>query len=122
MVWDKNEDESHRLVDTYADMMKHELSENWIKGDREEWTNGTYSIDECFSEIQYHLDKLQNAVEMNKDGSLDDSVKEYAADVGNCALIFLDVLGLIEPAPLKKVDPPSIARNTGYDYDYPMSS
>jgi hypothetical protein len=119
MVWDKNDDEGHRLVDTYAEWMKNELSENWIKGDREVWTN--YSMDECFSEIRYHLDKLENAVAMNSDGSNNDQVKEYAADVGNCAMIFLDVLGLIEPAPPAKPIPNQVY-NSGYDYDSYMSS
>lgn len=110
MIWNRSDDECHRLVDTYAEMMKHELDENWPKGDREVWA--THSKDDGLAEVQYHVDKLVNAVALDEK----ERVKEYAVDVANCAMIFLDMMGMIEPAPVKQPPPPKYVRNYNTDY------
>lgn len=112
MIWNRSEDESHRLVDAFAELMKHELDENFFKGDRDQWIN--WSLGEAIWEIRYHLEKLENAVEM-KDA---DRVKEHTADVANCAMFLADIYGVCQPVPVKKPEPPSQPRNRGNYYSY----
>lgn len=116
MIWNRDEDEAHRLVDRMAKLMKHELDENFFKGDREAWSN--YTLDQAMSEVRYHLEKLENAYNMQEK----DKTIENAADVANCAMILLDVLGYIEPEPEREdiPSPPSQPTNNpwaGYSYD-----
>ena len=130
MIWNREDDDSHRLVDTlqgklydkvpqgvreaFGKLMKHELDENFFKGDREKWLN--MSKDEALMEIRYHLEKLEVAVEMGDK----DKITENATDVANCAMIFLDVMGYIEPEPERQPPPPSRSSNyvdSSYDYD-----
>ncbi len=125
MIHNRANDESHRLVDrfrrkltdsissgkrqVFAEKMKAELDENFYKGDRDQWLN--LSRDEALVEIRYHLEKLEAAVEH---GESKEKITEYAVDVGNCAMIFLDVMGYIEPMHPTISDP--MPRNLS-DYD-----
>lgn len=131
MIWNRADDEAHRLVDTFKDKlfkkvpepireafgekMKNELDENFYKGDREAWLSMTK--DEALSEIRYHVEKLETAVEMGER----ERIEENAADVANCAMIFLDIMGYIEPMPGREPEPPSRSYNS-YDSDYSSSS
>jgi hypothetical protein len=117
MIWDRDEDECHRLVDTYTKLMKHELDENFFKGDREEWQGGM-SLAEGLNEIRYHLEKLEVAVDM-KDK---ERIVEHAADVGNCCMIFLDLMGYIQPVPLVKEEPPTPAPRNAISHSYAFDS
>lgn len=114
MIWNRTDDECHRLVDQYADWMKFELDENWQKGDRRVWKD--YSVDDCFGEIRTHLDKLENAMWLGDK----EKIREYAADVGNCTMIFLDVMNLIEPVEVRQPPPPTWSTNdyesSNYEY------
>jgi hypothetical protein len=130
LIWDRGDDDAHRLVDTlqgklydkvpqkvrdaFGGLMKHELDENFFKGDREAWL--TMSKDEALGEIRYHLEKLETSVEMDDK----EAIIENAADVANCCMIFLDAMGYIEPAPETKPTP-SRSYNT-YNDDYYSSS
>lgn len=121
MIWNRGDDDAHRLVDTFikkmlkavpedkreafGHMMKEELDANFSKGDREAWLQ--MSTDESLSEIRYHLEKLENSVEMREG---EEKIKEHAVDVANCAMIFLDVQGYIEPEEME--EPPSRSHNT----------
>lgn len=132
MIWNRGDDDAHRLVDSFvkkmlksvpeekraefASLMKTELDENFFKGDREAWIN--MSEAEALGEIRYHVEKLENSVEMDEG---EDKIKEHAVDVANCAMIFLDVMGYIEPEPVQEPAPPSRSYNTVED-DYYFSS
>lgn len=131
MIWNRSDDEAHRLVDTFkgklfkrvsepireafAEKMKGELDDNFFKGDREAWLS--MSKDEALSEIRYHLEKLEVSMEEGER----EQIEENAADVANCAMILLDVMGYIEPAPERKPPPPTRSFNR-YDVDYSSSS
>lgn len=112
MIWDRSEDECQRVLTTFTQWMRDEIDENWVKGDREAW--GTYSLAEGLAEIRYHVDKLEDAV----DAKDKDRMKEHCADVANCTMIFADLLGLLEPAPLpaKKPEPPRYVHNPHDDF------
>lgn len=109
MVWERSQDECHRLVDTFAEMMKNELDENFFKGDREAWQ--TWSLDSGIEEIEYHLEKLKFVIEQ-KDP---DRIKEHSADIGNCCMILLDLYGYIEPQEPVKPTPQPL-KNYSSDY------
>lgn len=79
-------EERNRLVDAFAVLMKKELDDNVQKGD---WRG--MSLGEATTEIRYHFEKLEMAMDM-KDRA---AIIEYATDVANQAMILLDVYGYI---------------------------
>jgi hypothetical protein len=129
MIWNRRDDDAHRLVDSFikkmlkvvpeekreafGHLMKEELDANFGKGDRDAWLQ--MSTDEALNEIRYHLEKLETAVEMGEK----DQVIENAVDVANCAMIFLDVQGWIQPEPME--EPPSRANNLSHHYHSQVS-
>lgn len=137
MIYNRNDDESHRLVDAitnkmflkfeksklkgkvdrklqiFRDQMKVELDENFYKGDREVWSK--WSLDEAMSEVTHHVEKLQNALDMRDN----DSILEHTADVANCVMILADVAGVLQPVAHVEPPPPQTVTNVvdpGYVY------
>lgn len=73
----------------FMELMRRELSANSHKGDREGWLGMTAAM--AFNEITHHHDKLGEAL-----SALDyPQISEYAADVANCCMMLLDVVGLL---------------------------
>lgn len=68
-------------ISEFVSSMKFELNRNQHKGDWLQYAQ-TGSFDEMKSELQYHVDKLNYAIEIN-DTNL---INEYSADVANCAM------------------------------------
>ena len=66
--------------------MRKELEANSHKGDREGWLR--MSEEGAWSELDHHIIKLTGA----ETGELR---KEHAADVANCCMMLLDILGLL---------------------------
>lgn len=116
MIYNRADDDGHRLVDAYAAEMKDELDANFYKGDRDVWSE--WSLGEALAEIRYHLEKLEMAIE-DKEGT--EKIREYCADIGNCAMFVADITGAIKPVEPKQPEPPSYVRNTGPDYHYDIS-
>lgn len=75
-------------------LMRKELHANAHKGDREGWLRMGRS--ECIQEVHYHLEKLALAAVM--DGPLE-AIREHAADVANCAMMVVDVCGVLPTEP-----------------------
>lgn len=124
MVHDRSEDEAHRLVDTFAELMKHELDENFFKGDRGApgWNRDLDSKEDALQEVQYHLEKLEASMLFEDE----DQIRENGADVGNCVMILLDIMKLIEPASEKwpEIKPQPDSRANNYitrEYDHSWS-
>lgn len=70
-------------------LMVRELKANSHKGDRDGWLGMTAVT--AFNEITHHHDKLGEAL-----SALDyPQISEYAADVANCCMMLLDVMGLL---------------------------
>ena len=66
------------LSDSFVKQMEKELQENQIKGNWEDWKP---TKQEWLWEIQYHMAKLQIAIQNNEK----ENIKEYSADVANLA-------------------------------------
>lgn len=73
----------------FMQLMRKELFANANRGDREGWLGMTANA--ALEEIEHHRRKLNNAVAY----AWHDEVKEHAADVANCSLMLLDVMGLL---------------------------
>ena len=74
----------------FVELMRKELEANNHKGDR----NGWLQMDQqkAVAEIDHHVGKLHGAL-----GHLDvEAVQEHAADIANCCMMFLDVVGLLD--------------------------
>ena len=71
----------------FLGMMRRELHANSAKGDREGWLS--MSAAKCFSEINYHVEKLGAAI---RDGG-GDAIGEHAADVANLSMMLADICG-----------------------------
>lgn len=71
-------------------LMEAELHANSGKGDRPGWLRMTKW--QALGEIKHHYQKLDVAVAEGDPAR----IKEHAADVANCALMLLDVVGLLE--------------------------
>lgn len=70
-------------------LMVRELKANSHKGDRDGWLGMTAAT--AFNEITHHHDKLGEAL-----SAMDyPQISEYAADVANCCMMLLDVMGLL---------------------------
>lgn len=88
--------EMNALFGAYGDtlrpllaLMVRELKANSHKGDRDGWLGMTAAT--AFNEITHHHDKLGEAL-----SALDyPQISEYAADVANCCMMLLDVMGLL---------------------------
>lgn len=70
-------------------LMRKELHANSHKGDRDGWLGMTSGA--ALSEIDHHRKKLVCAVACSNA----DAIKEYAADVANCAMMLADVCGVL---------------------------
>lgn len=81
----------------FVQAMADELRANAHKGDRAGWL--TMNEREAVSEVLYHAAKLAYAARKFKRGEeTAQSVREFAADVANCALMVADVCGVLEPS------------------------
>lgn len=78
-----------RLLDRYLPHAEAELQANAWKGDH--WRD--QPVDELVFEVLYHATKLAIAVRL---GDCPGGVKEYAADIANCAAMVLDNLDLLD--------------------------
>lgn len=102
----------YKMVDLFAKAMKAELRVNQHKGMRANWL--ARDLDRSLLELHYHVSKLHYIVmhpdEANECGcdlydkdhedqncSGADLRLEYAADVANCALQLVDIIGLLNP-------------------------
>lgn len=68
-------------IEIFNSDMEFELNRNEHKGNWYQYAQ-TGSFEEMEDELQYHVDKLKQAIE-NNDKAL---IKEYSADVANCAM------------------------------------
>lgn len=86
-----------RVFEAFVLRMARELATNSHKGDRPGWRRA--GSREMVSEVLYHAAKLTYAVRQYEqgDGELE-KVREFAADVGNCALMVADCCDAFEPA------------------------
>lgn len=73
----------------FLGMMRKELNANSGKGDRDGWLRMT--PEQALDEIEHHHAKLIVPV-MNRDR---EAIREHAADVANCAMMLLDVCGVL---------------------------
>jgi hypothetical protein len=80
-----------KLLERFTVLMATELASNRDKGDRPGWL--MMSPGEAIGEVLYHAAKLSYAARQfgQGDGSIE-QVREFAADVANCALMTLDVV------------------------------
>lgn len=87
-------DERYRLTALMEAQMRHELAANAHKGDG--WAEKP--LREHEHEVVYHALKLLLAARYADAGeaSARDAVREYAADVANCAAMLADSLGALE--------------------------
>jgi len=90
IAWLEEHPEEGYLLDRFVGMMAHELAANDHKGNRPGWLQMNES--EAVAEVLYHAAKLSYAVRQFRqgDGRIE-KVREFAADVANCALMTLDV-------------------------------
>lgn len=88
------------VLERFIALMARELAANANKGNRAGWLQMTPT--QAQAEISYHLGKLALAVrevfgdrppDPRTSGFSADDVDEFGADVANCALMLLDVLG-----------------------------
>lgn len=80
----------------FAGAMVRELAANRHKGDRAGWQqmNGR----EAVNEVLYHAAKLSYALRQYEQGDGPaDKILEFAADIGNCAMMVADVAGVLVP-------------------------
>lgn len=118
-MWLEAHPEERALLERFTALMADELAANDGKGNRSSWLQMTRQ--EAIAEVQWHASKLAVSAKALERGGIDrysgrgawDSAdfavehgpgralatREYAVDVANCALMALDVLGLISPAP-----------------------
>lgn len=87
-------------VERFAVLMRAELVENRRKGELAQESTVTESV----LEIYRHVAKLDHAVRMYQSGQIGASgsalkVQEFAADIGNCALLLLIRLGILPGLP-----------------------
>ncbi len=87
-------------LDAFVAQLENELRENAHKGGRGGpggWVAGM-TPDKRINELLYHVAKLSYAQRQYLQGDGDaEQVREFAADVGNCALMVADGLGLLIP-------------------------
>lgn len=80
----------HQEIDQFADAMRRELAANEHKGD---WkADGGVDL---FEDLLYHAAKLGLALGTQNRAA----VNEYAADVGNLAMMVADVWGALDAQP-----------------------
>ena len=86
-------------LDKFVHEMRRELAANADKGDRPGWLTMTPA--QAVAEVLYHAGKLSVAVRQSQrapDPRLQlglEEVREYAADVANCALMVADIMGVL---------------------------
>ncbi len=78
----------NELVDDFAASMKEELTANEHKGNWVDWKD----VPEIRKELKYHLEKLDNAIEMFEESGRSNMhllllIKELIADNGNILLM-----------------------------------
>jgi hypothetical protein len=101
LEWLHDHDDEAELLRRFLGLMATEMAANEDKGNRPGWLQ--MGRKEAIAEVHWHAAKLAVAakefdsqgVERSDGGGLDLSVREFAADVANCALMALDCLGLL---------------------------
>lgn len=79
----------------FIEAMADELRANATKGDRSSWL--TMSSRDAIAEVLYHAAKLAYAARQHLQGEGEmDRVREFAADVANCALMTADIHGALD--------------------------
>jgi hypothetical protein len=97
--WINSRQDEVAALNSFVAFMVEELAANSHKGDRPGWL--TMTPQEAIAELLYHAGKLAVAVrqiQSDPDPRLPltaAEVREYAADTANCALMVLDVCGLL---------------------------
>ncbi len=87
-----------RLLELFVPHMRSELEANTFKGDAWRCT----APEQLSHDVLYHAAKLDLAVQLGDE----DAIREFAADVANCAAILADGLRLIDNPP-EPIDPAS---------------
>lgn len=83
---------------TFFGEMMSELASNAHKGDRPGWLSMTSR--DAISEVLYHAAKLAYATRQFEQGDgTPEKVREFAADVANCAMMVADIAGVLPDAP-----------------------
>lgn len=82
--------EQYPEVEAFAALMREQLWHNRHKGDQQSWQNMT--LRESWGEIAWHEGKLAGALKLEDEPLM----RELAVDVGNMAMIFLDILNVGE--------------------------
>ena len=111
--WLEKHPTERAAVERFASLMVEELAANNGKGNRQGWLE--MDRKEALAEVHWHASKLAVAA---KDAANDPGpallaprirhaeaqalTREYAADVANCALMVLDVMGLLLPEPVRE--------------------
>ncbi len=120
-----------KMVDRFAQFIKAEMRVNHHKGMRNVWL--ARSIDEALMEVHQHVAKLHVAVihpdEANECGcdlydkdhedqkcTGADLRMEHAADVAACAMMLVDLLGLLNPGEERDLIPIPTLRSPRPDY------
>lgn len=93
--WTQRRPEEVGLLAAFTKRMRTELASNAHKGDRPGWLSA--GSREMVAEVLYHAAKLSYALRQAEQGDGDpDKVLEFAADVGNCAMMVADCAGVLE--------------------------
>lgn len=129
IAWREQRADEWKALGLFVECMIEELAENVVKGGRTTQAGRpgwlTMNRKQAMAEIGWHLAKLQVAakdldarrggssilVEGEMEEAYAEAVREYAADVANCALMALDVMGLLfetsAPAGTSEGPPPA---------------
>lgn len=105
--WLACNDEERKIFERFVTLMANELAANAAKGNRPAWLQ--MDRKQAIAEIHWHLSKLAVAAKLNDEGAnwndpfepqgsddqRADKVRELGADVANCALMAVDVMGLL---------------------------
>lgn len=98
--WIASHPDEIQAVNLFVTEMVEELAANSHKGNRPGWLTMTPA--QAVAELLYHAGKLAVAVrQVQRDPDpriqlTEAEVREYAADTANCALMVLDVMGLLD--------------------------
>jgi hypothetical protein len=121
--WLSRHPEESEAVRRFVALMVIELRANDVKGNRPGWL--TMDRKTAIAEVHWHASKLAVAAkDLDSEKAQDledcdrretlvrygDPVREFAADVANCALMVLDCMRLLDmPEPAEPFDPDEIA-------------
>lgn len=94
-IWLATRRDEARVLEEFVQRMAEELAANSHKGDRPAWLAA--GPDTMVSESLYHLSKLTYAARQLRQGDgPPEKVREFAADVANCALMVADCAGVLD--------------------------